>query len=127
MLTIITYIIASFITVPILVTYIIYQIGIFFNKSSIRSFHHSVHLTTILYILSTHALVKMLFDTALIGIIFIFILITLSISIIIQWKKDVDISLKRAMKITWRLCFLIFSVTYILLTLGGIIYQIYTS
>lgn len=120
MISYISIIIASLITFPIFSTWIIYKIGNKVVRQKSRALHIAVNWTTILYILSTIMMLHIIFEQHFIGIIFGLILSILAIIIIWQWKTKTEILFSKAIKILWRLCFIIFLVTYFILVFYGI-------
>lgn len=120
MVSYISIIIASLITFPIFSTWIIYKIGNKVVRQKSRALHIAVNWTTILYILSTIMMLHIIFEQHFIGIIFGLILSILAIIIIWQWKTKTEILFSKAIKILWRLCFIIFLVTYFILVFYGI-------
>lgn len=51
-------------------------------------------------------------------------LLVLAILIFYQWKTNIDIEIKKAFKILWKICFLLFFIGYVLLTIIGIMMEI---
>lgn len=115
---------AFFITFPFLPTILVYKISEKIVRNKLRAFHISINWTTILYILATITILNNLFEKQFIGIILGLILFILAIIIIWQWKTRTEVLFNRAIKILWRLCFLIFVSTYTIMVVYGIIIRI---
>jgi len=106
---------------PFVVTYIIYFFVNFFTKYEMKAFQKAVDWSTPLYILSVYNLYKMYFSGPLFSYILVFVLIVLSFLLIYQRNRDNEVILSRAVKIVWRLCFLLFSSLYVVFVLFGIL------
>lgn len=117
-------IIAFLITFPFLSTIFVYVASNKVVQHQLRAFHISINWTTILYILSTNMMLNNIFGQQFIGITIGAILFLLAMIIIWQWKTRTEVLLSRAIKIMWRLCFLFFLSTYIVLVVYGIIRKI---
>lgn len=114
------YVIAFFVTLPFLATWVTYMIAKQITNHKLKSFHISIHWTTICYILAVFTLSTIYFDQLFSGIIGIILLIGLSLIIIYQWKTNTDIQFVRAIKIMWRFCFLLFGLIYICFIFYGV-------
>lgn len=124
MVNYISIIIAFLITFPFIPTIIVYKLSNKMVNHKLRSLHIAINWTTILYILATTKILKNMFDIQFIGAIFILMLFLLAIIIVRQWKTTTEVLLNKAMKILWRLCFLIFLFSYAILVVYGIIIRI---
>lgn len=117
--------IAIMITYPIIPTWLVYKIANKIVKQKWRALHIAINWTTILYILATIVMLNILFEQYFIGFILGFILLTLAIIIIWQWKTRTEVLFSKAIKILWRLCFIIFLFAYFILAFYGIIMRIF--
>lgn len=118
-------IIAIMITYPIIPTWLVYKIANKLVKQKWRALHITINWTTILYILATIVMLHILFEQYFIGIILGFILLLLAVIIIWQWKTRTEVLFKKAIKILWRLCFVIFLFTYFILAFYGIVIRVF--
>lgn len=116
--------IAFIITFPFLPTIFVYKISkkVFHHK--LRALHSAINWTTILYILATTKMLNNIFEQQMIGIIIGLILLFLAIIIIWQWKTRTEVLFYKALKILWRLCFLIFLLTYTIMVVSSIIIRV---
>ncbi|WP_163970755.1 DUF3397 domain-containing protein [Oceanobacillus halotolerans] len=121
MLTLFTYLLASMIVVPYIMTVVIYLVAKAITKRKWKGIHIAVNWTTVFYILAVLVAFQVIFAQQLVGIILIILLSLLSFIIIIQWKKQSEVVFKKAFRFFWRLCFLLFNVLYIILILVGIV------
>lgn len=124
LINIIIYLLSFFITVPIIATLTLYMIVLKIRRSSRMAVHKAVNWSTIFYILSVFILIQYLFNVSITGSVLIFMIIVLTIIIIYQWKTNVDIKIKKAFKILWKICFLLFFILYISFTIIGLIMEI---
>jgi hypothetical protein len=121
---IIIYLLSFFITVPIVATVILYIIVLKIRRSSKKAVHQAVNWSTIFYIFSVLILVQYLFNISVTGLILVFMLLVLAILIFYQWKTNIDIEIKKALKILWKICFLLFFICHVCFTVIGIIMEI---
>lgn len=117
-------IIASLITFPFIPTWLVYKVGNKIVQQRWRALHIAINWTTILYIFATMIMLNIIFEQQFIGIILGIILLILAIILVWQWKTKTEVIFSKAIKILWRLCFLIFLFTYCLLMFYGIIVRI---
>ncbi|WP_010096798.1 DUF3397 domain-containing protein [Ornithinibacillus scapharcae] len=120
MFEIILFILAFMITVPFIVTVILFYGLNYLFRNPVMAFHKAINWTTILYILSVNTLLTYLFGGFYIGYIVVFLLCILTVVIIIQWKNHTEVDIRKAIKLLWRLSFLIFFLLYSIFTLFGI-------
>lgn len=121
MLEAVTHIISFFITVPMVASFIVYVISMIRLRNLWKAIHMMVDWTTLFYILAVMIMLLVLFERHFFGYILIFLLMALSVIIFNQWKKERDIQLKKAVKLLWRISFLLFFFLYGCLTVLGII------
>lgn len=121
MLEAVTHIISFFITVPMVASFIVYVISMGRLGNPWKAIHMMVDWTTLFYILAVMIMLFVLFERHFFGYILIFLLMALSVIIFNQWKKERDIQLKKAVKLLWRISFLLFFFLYGCLTVLGII------
>src|SRR5699024_10308924 len=119
------YFIALIITFPKIATFLLYWLAAKIYKHRLKAVHFAVNCTTLIYIVTDLLLIFSLFDLQLTVILFIILLILLAVIMIIPWKVNTDVQFFKALKILWRLCFLVFLLLYICLVLFGIISRIY--
>lgn len=118
---VVIYGIALIITLPFLLTYILYFLHLKIYNHSLKSFHFAVNWTTIFYMLAVFMMLHMLFKQTFLSYILLLVLIILSIIIYRQWNQETEVSLGSAIKLMWRICFLFFLASYIFLIMIGIL------
>lgn len=117
----IIYFVSGLVTIPFVSTYIVYYINKKLFSHQWRAIHQSVKWTNIFYIFASIIIVQILFNQSILWLIIILHLVMLIVVVIYQWKKQSDISLQRSFKIVWRASFLMFFLSYLLLTVYGIL------
>ncbi|GAB3793523.1 DUF3397 domain-containing protein [Virgibacillus kimchii] len=125
MVDIISYIIAFFITVPAIATWLVYFILLKWNWPKLKAFHQAVNWTTLLYIIAVLILIYLNFNMNLTGIFIILFLTSLAVIIFIQWKMNMEVLLSKAIKLLWRTLFLLFGFLYVCLFIFDIGYRIF--
>lgn len=98
---------------PPILTLLCFYLHKWVKKSTWRAIHFITEYTTVLYMVSVIVSVKMLFNISIVGYVIIYLLLLLAILIFMQWKKDADIILSRAVRFLLRLNFLVFVSAYI--------------
>lgn len=121
----ISILIALLIICPIIPTWLVYAIVNRIVQHKTRALHFAVNWTTILYILATVMILNMMFERQFIGIVTCLILFVLAIIMIWQWRAKTEVLFGRAVKILWRICFLIFLSSYSILVVYGIAIKIF--
>src|SRR5690625_3462419 len=98
---VVIYFITFWITFPMLATWIFYYMGKKIYRHQWKAIHLSVNWTTLLYIISTFFILKIIFDQYFIGTGLILLIVILALIIIIQWKTKTEILFVRAIKQLW--------------------------
>lgn len=112
--------------IPFLITYLVYRFE--YRKKGVkkRAAHRSITYSTLFYMLGTLSIVHAMFDSYFIGYILIGLILLLGLILIIQWKNYNEVILVKGIKIVWRICFLVFFISYLILliyNLGKFIYE----
>lgn len=124
MWNIVTNIIAFALTVPFVVTWLIYKFHRMFKKTRIYAFHRAVNWTTILYIIAVMIICNLVFNHLFLGYIVGFHLFSLMVVIIYQRINHTEVVFAKACKIVWRFSFLLSFFLYVCLVLVGIFQQL---
>ncbi|KGX88549.1 DUF3397 domain-containing protein [Pontibacillus litoralis] len=120
MSSIVVYLIAICITLPIPMTVIVYWLTRKITNNKKRSLHVTVNTTTLFYILAVHFTLQTIFEQSFLLYILLLLLCLLSLFVYLQWKYREEVKIRRAWKGFWRFTFLLFSFAYVLLTLYGL-------
>lgn len=118
------YVLASVITLPFMATLFVYIVSKKLYKHTWKAIHTAVNWTTIFYMISVATILSIFFNRSFIAMICLFLVLTLSIIITIQWKLKMEVILSHGVKILWRISFITFAFTYICLVVFGIIHQL---
>lgn len=118
------YLMAITITMPIILTATVYFLSYKITNHKRKAFHLAVNWTTLFYILSTIHLLFIILGHYFIAIILGVILSILILVIVYQWRYKTEILIFQAIKLSWRIYFLLFFILYVLLILIGILQRI---
>ncbi|WLR52237.1 DUF3397 domain-containing protein [Bacillus tianshenii] len=124
MVSLFSNVIALFITVPLLSLIVIFWVSAKVTRNKKRSFHFMIDVGTIIFILAVHYLVLVIWEISILWMIAIFILLLTIFIMFIHYKKRGDIEFKRVRKVVLRLNFLLFSFTYVILLVYGLVMRI---
>lgn len=118
---------ATFVTVPIIGYFVVFVIAKQITKKHRKAVHIALDATTLLFILSVHYLIVTIWDFSLFWLILI-IMITLAIfSLLLQYKLNEEVDLRKVFRGFWRFNFLFFFSTYIILLCVGIFLSVTQS
>ena len=126
MLDFIIYTLSFFITIPFLASLLVYLVSMVIDRNKLKAIHRLVNWTTHFYIIAVTVMLSIIFNWSFIGIVLILLLSLLTLIIFIQWKTKRDVEITRAVKLLWRISFLLFFVLYSCLLLIGILQQLLT-
>lgn len=124
MVDLVIYFLAFFITLPPAIMILIYIIGLKRHQSSMRAIHMTANWTTIFFVIAVDLIISMMFDIDVTGLLIAFMLFLLGVIIFFQWKNT-EIHFPKAMRLLWRIAFLLFFFLYLLLILVGVIKRIF--
>lgn len=106
-----------FIIIPFVIMLLIYVIMKFLPIHQWRKIHLTAEWSALFYVAGVIVLVNVLYNIFILSYVLIAFILFLAIHITIQWKKDIPISLKKAIVLLSRLVFLLFLLTYIVLVI----------
>lgn len=115
---------ATLITVPLVAFYFIYIITVKTTKSKKVSIKRAVDFSTILFIFAVYFIVHEIWNVSLFWVLLIMIISVAIIYTIIYWKVSKDIYLPKLLKGIWRLNFILFFLTYFILSIYGLLIRI---
>ncbi|MDX8044919.1 DUF3397 family protein [Gracilibacillus sp. S3-1-1] len=118
------YLLGAMITLPFLITFLVYKLSCKVVGEKRFSFHLAIDLTTILYIGSVIAMIYTLFSINPISYIILLLLFLLIACVFIHWRAYTDIVFTHVWKRFWKATFLLFFTLHILILLVGIVYNI---
>lgn len=117
-------ILATSVTIPILVIFVVYWISRFVTKSRKNSLHLSVDFSTIFFIIAVHILITVIWGKSLLWIILLLLILIATVFVFLQWKFNNEIIFKKVWKGFWRFNFLFFSFSYFSLIIYGLLLRI---
>jgi hypothetical protein len=120
-------IIATLITMPILVYFFVFVMVKQLTKNHRKAVQLGLDISTLFFILSVHFLVLVIWEESFLSIIFIFLLFCAIIFVIINWKVKGEIVFSRFFKGFWRFSFLVFFIAYLGLTIYGLYQSVSVS
>lgn len=124
MIDIITYILAATITLPFVLFFGL-LIGLsLFNVRSQKAFKRAADVSTFWFILSVVFSAYILFKQIIILWIIMLIIIIMALYLVMLWRKEQEVQLKKAILKTWRTSFLLFFGLYTISLLFGIFQRI---
>lgn len=109
------------ILIPFLLTVFIYFIMKFLSIHPWRKIHITAQTSAFFYVVGVIVLVEVLYDIFILSYVLILFIVFLAFHITLQWKKDVQISLKKAIVLMLRMSFLLFLFAYSVLVVLYII------
>ena len=118
------YVLAFMVTLPILITYIVYLLAYKVTKKSRYAFHLAIDSTTLLYIAAVVAIVEWTFSINLLGYTILFLIILWFVMILFHWRQYTDIVFSHVWKRFWKLTFLLFFILYVVTSIVGLVYSV---
>ncbi|WP_409292109.1 DUF3397 domain-containing protein [Peribacillus sp. SCS-37] len=115
---------AAFITVPLLSYLAVFAIVKKITKSHRKSIHMSADLTTIFLILSVHYMIKTIWGTSLLWVIFLLLIVIAASVSVVNYKYREEVDFFRIFKGFWRVNFILFLGGYFILAIYGMIDRI---
>jgi hypothetical protein len=123
---VLAWIVATFVTIPVLSFFITYMISRKMTKNKKKSFLVSTDVMTLFLILSVNYLALAIWGESFLWQIVLLLLVIIMITLVLQWKVKQDIHLHKVLKGFWRISFLLFFIGHIGLTIYGLIFRIYS-
>ncbi|WP_153124243.1 DUF3397 domain-containing protein [Peribacillus tepidiphilus] len=124
MTVVFSWLVATFITIPVLGYIVFFVISKQITKNHRKAVQASIDLSTILFICSVHYLIKAIWGLSLIWVIILTMLIMAIIVVLVHYKVKEEIVLDKIFKGFWRVNFLLFFCAYLLLVLYGMIVRV---
>lgn len=102
-------------TIPVLFTFLMYIILDIFRVHQWRKIHLTVQWSSLLYVAGVIVMVKEMYGLFILSYVLIAFILFLAIHITMQWKKQMPISLVKAIVLLLRVVFLLFFLSYLVL------------
>ncbi|MBM7659467.1 hypothetical protein JOC85_000234 [Bacillus mesophilus] len=125
MTSLLAWIFATIITVPLLGFVLVFSILRLVVDQKRRAFHYSIDITTLLLIISVYFLGQVVFGISLFAHILIFTLVLAIIFVFINWKINEEVKINKVIKGVWRCNFLVFLVIYLVFIVYGIVERVW--
>jgi hypothetical protein len=125
-MTLFASILSVFFTFPFLGFMLVFFVIKFVTKDPRKSVHMALDYTTILFIISVHFLIVTIWGKSLFWLIVLIMIIIAMVFVFVHWKVKEEIILKKVIKGFWRFNFILFFLSYISLTLYGLIERVLT-
>ncbi len=116
----ISYIAATFITVPLLSYLVIFIISKQITGNHRRSVNLALDIATVFFILAVHFLIVTIWERSLLWVILLVMLSVAIIFVVVHWKTKQEIVFPKVFKGFWRFNLLLFLSAYIMLVLFGV-------
>ncbi|MDQ0482788.1 DUF3397 domain-containing protein [Guptibacillus hwajinpoensis] len=126
MQNVLAWIVATAITLPLLAWYLVYIVTVKMTRKKKFSFRLAVDISTIFFILSVHFIIVELFGHSFLWVILLLMIGAAVGFTVLHWKTKEDIQIHKVIKGAWRFNFLLFSTSYIVLLLIGLVHRIIT-
>jgi hypothetical protein len=119
-------ILTIFFTLPFLGFLLAFFVIKLATKNTRKSVQKALDYSTILFIISVHFLIVTIWGKSLFWLIILVMIFIAMVFVFVHWKVKEEIILKKVMKGFWRFTFILFFLTYITLTLYGLIQRVLT-
>ncbi|MBE4908831.1 DUF3397 domain-containing protein [Bacillus luteolus] len=120
-------IIATIITLPFLGLFLIFIACRSFVSNKRKSVLLTIDLSTILFIIAVHFLVLVIVGKSYLWLIILILISICMMFVLMHWKMKQEIDTAKVFKGFWRFTFLLFTVSYCLLIVVGLIQSIFHS
>jgi hypothetical protein len=121
---VISSIIATFVTIPLLGYIIVFVISKLLTKNHRKSVKIAIDITTLLFVISDYYFIKAIWGISLFWLILLIMVIIAIVFVFAHWKINHEIHFIKVFKGFWRFNFLFFGFIYILLLIYGLILRI---
>ncbi|WP_235846901.1 DUF3397 domain-containing protein [Neobacillus soli] len=115
-----------FFTLPFLGSIMVFSAIKLITKNTRKSVQKSLDYTTVLFIISVHFLIITIWGKSLFWLIILLMILVAMVFVLVHWKVKEEIVLNKVFKGFWRFNFIVFFITYLGLTLYGLIYRAVT-
>ncbi|MBB6455019.1 fatty acid desaturase [Salirhabdus euzebyi] len=124
MIDFMTYIIALFITIPILSFFIIFFVMLKLTQQKSKAVRRAADMTTILLLIAVATALRITFGTFILPWLIIFLILMFGTILYFQWKTQEEVLFLKAFKSFWRVSFLLFTCVYFVTVFYGILIRI---
>jgi hypothetical protein len=121
---VISSIIATFVTIPLLGYIIVFVISKLLTKNHRKSVKIAIDITTLLFVISDYYFIKAIWGISLFWLILLTMMLIAIVIVFAHWKINHEIHFIKVFKGFWRFNFLFFGFIYILLLIYGLILRV---
>ena len=121
---VISSIIATFVTIPLLGYIIVFVISKLITRNHRKSVKIAIDVTTLLFVIACHYFIMAIWGISIFWMIILFMILIAIIFVIAHWKLKHEIQFIKVFKGFWRFNFLCFGLIYIFLFAYGLILRI---
>ena len=118
--TVISWVVATIITLPIIGYLIVFICTKQLTKNHRKAVNFALNCSTLLFIISVHFIIQTIWDISLFWGICLLMIVLAMVVVIIHHKHKEEIHIPRVLKGIWRLNGLIFILIYCVLVIAGI-------
>ena len=118
--TVVSWFVATIITLPIIGYLIVFICTKQLTKNHRKAVHFAMNCVTLLVILSVHFIIQTIWEVSLLWGIMMLMLLLAMVVVIVHHKQKGEIHIPRVLKSIWRLNGLIFIIIYCILVITGI-------
>ncbi|WP_338469918.1 DUF3397 domain-containing protein [Niallia sp. XMNu-256] len=117
-------IIATFVTIPLIGYIIVFVISKVITKNHRKSVKIAIDVTTLLFVIAVHYFITAIWGLSLFWVILLFMILVAIVFVFVHWRLKHEIVLVKVFKGFWRFNFLCFGLIYLLLLTYGLILRI---
>jgi len=115
---------ATLITLPLVGYLLIFILNKQITKNHKRSVQRAIDFSTLLLIISNHFLIVVIWGESFLWLIFLILIVLALIFVLYHWKVRQEIEYSRVFKGYWRMNFLLFFFSYLVLIIFGIVQRV---
>jgi len=115
---------ATLITLPLVGYLLIFILNKQITKNHKRSVQRAIDFSTLLLIISNHFLIVVIWGESFLWLIFLILIVLALVFVLYHWKVRQEIEYSRVFKGYWRMNFLLFFFSYLVLIIFGIVQRV---
>lgn len=116
--------VATLVTLPLVGYLLIFILNKQITKNHKRSVQRAIDFSTLLLIIANHFLIVVIWGESFLWLIFLILIVLALIFVLFHWKVRQEIEYTRVFKGYWRMNFLLFFFSYIVLLIFGIVQRV---
>ncbi|MBM4764032.1 DUF3397 domain-containing protein [Bacillus sp. B15-48] len=112
--------VALFVTVPLIGYIVMFILSKQVTKNHRLSVLRAIDFSTLLFIISVHFLIHIIWGQSFLWVIFLFLILLAFCFVLLHWKYKQEINFPRVFKGYWRMNFFLFLFAYLVLIIVGL-------